>query len=172
MKLSDRAKQIISAVAPTLGATLGGPLGGLAGNILAKTLGADPSDSKTVEDAILSQSPEIIANIRLAEIDLEKAAQANEIELERVNAGDRANARAREIATGDWTTKILAYTVVGSFCALVFAVLFHQVTAESTIAGAVIGYLSAKAEQVIAYYFGSSAGSKAKTDALTNLAQK
>ena len=45
-----------------------------------------------------------------------------------------------------------------------FSVLFGEITAESAIAGTVIGYLSAKAEQVTAYYFGSSAGSKAKTD--------
>ena len=32
------------------------------------------------------------------------------------------------------------------------------------VIGTLIGYVSAKAEQVIAYYFGSSAGSKAKTD--------
>jgi hypothetical protein len=44
-----------------------------------------------------------------------------------------------------------------------------EVRAESTIAHAVSGYLSAKAEQVTAYYFGSSAGSKAKTDLMARL---
>ncbi len=32
------------------------------------------------------------------------------------------------------------------------------------LAGALVGYVSAKAEQVIAYYFGSSSGSEQKTE--------
>ena len=65
---------------------------------------------------------------------------------------------------------MLAYTIIFAFVAMAFSVLFGTMTAESTLAGAVIGYLSAKAEQVVAYYFGSSAGSAAKTAILADAA--
>ena len=39
---------------------------------------------------------------------------------------------------------------------------------ESAMAGTLVGYLSAKAEQVVAFYFGSSAGSQKKDEMLHN----
>lgn len=177
MKLSERAKQIVSAVAPVLGATLGGPLGGLAGNVLARTLGVNPDDSKAVETAILSQSPDIVAQIRLAEIDLQKQAADNDLDLERINAADRANARAREVSTADsWTPRVLAAVIVGGFLMCVYMVLGGRVASlnEPLVAGMVgtmIGYASAKADQVVSYYFGSSASSKSKDDTLATIAK-
>lgn len=163
MKFSEAAKKILSAVAPTIATALGGPLAGAAtAQILAK-FGGDP---QATEAALASASPETLVQLKQLDLEFQKFLAQNDIDLEKIHAGDRANAREREIRMGDWTTRILAYTVIGSFCALVFSVLFGQVQAESTIAGAVIGYLSAKAEQVIAYYFGSSQGSKQKTDLL------
>lgn len=87
------------------------------------------------------------------------------VERERIAADDRASARERETRAQDGTVRVLAYMIVGTFLAAVGALLFSGVTVDSALAGALIGYLSAKAEQVVAYYYGSSAGSKAK-DAL------
>lgn len=168
MKLSDKAKQIISAVAPTLGATLGGPLGGLAGAVLAKTLGVPEANPKALEDAILSQSPDAVAKIRLAEIELEKQAKANEIDLERINSADRANAREREIRTGDNTPAILAYGISAGFFGVLFYMLNFGVPKEGGEALLVmLGSLGTAWAGITAYYFGSSAGSKLKTDLLS-----
>jgi hypothetical protein len=38
--------------------------------------------------------------------------------------------------------------------------------------GTLIGYVSAKADQVVSYYFGSSSGSKEKTQAMTDAMSK
>ena len=51
------------------------------------------------------------------------------------------------------------------------AVVFGHSVADSTITGAIIGYLSAKAEQVVSYYFGSSAGSKDKDETISAIAK-
>lgn len=164
MRLSDKAKSVLKAVAPTLATALGGPLAGAATKIIVGKLGGDESK---VEDLISAADPQTLLSLKQADNDFKVKMRELDIREEDLHAQDRASARAREIALrGDLTTKVLAYTVVGSFCALVFAVLFGEVSAESTIAGAVIGYLSAKAEQVVAYYFGSSIGSKQKTDIL------
>ena len=46
---------------------------------------------------------------------------------------------------------------------MAYGVLFMHISVDSALAGTVIGYLSAKAEQVLTYYFGSTIGSKMKT---------
>jgi hypothetical protein len=172
MKFSDRAREVISAVAPVLGATLGGPLGGLAGNMLAQTLGVKPDDPKALENAILTQSPEVIGQIRLAEIELQKQAQANELDLERINAGDRASARARQIALGDSTPTIIAYVVIGATLFLEGYAFLHGLpsTVDKVIVGRILGTFDTATGMILTFFYGSSMGSKAKTDALTTIA--
>lgn len=85
---------------------------------------------------------------------------------------DRADARAREIATQDETPRTLAFAIIGGFLGAVLMILIAVLWGDPNmkdptvagLVGTVIGYLSAKAEQVASYYFGSSAGSKAKTE--------
>jgi hypothetical protein len=171
MKFSDRAREVISAVAPVLGATLGGPLGGLAGNMLAQTLGVKPDDPKALENAILTQSPEVIGQIRLAEIELQKQAQANEIDLERLNAGDRADARAREIRTGDRTQAHLAYAVsAGFFCVLGFLLIEGTPEHGGDAMLVLLGSLGTAWTAIVSYFYGSSTGSKDHAAALTSIA--
>lgn len=166
MKIDWRS--VVGSVAPALATALGSPLAGVAVKAIASGFGKPEAKENEVADIIAAGDPQTLVQLREINTKFEKDMAALDIDLERLASEDRANARDREVRMGgDWTVRILAYTIVGSFCALVFSVLFGQVTAESTIAGAVIGYLSAKAEQVVAYYFGSSAGSKHKTDILS-----
>lgn len=174
MKLGEKAKQIISAVAPVLGATLGGPLGGLAGNVLAKTLGVE-GDPKALEKTIVAQSPETVAKIRLAEIELEKQAQAQELDLERINAQDRASAREREIRTGDKTPRNLAYTYTAGFF-LTLGAQFWLVIGGQEINPVALRLLDATTGVLFAmmlatkdYYFGTSSGSKSKDSMIEKL---
>ena len=53
--------------------------------------------------------------------------------------------------------------MVGAFIAMVGATLAGFAKVESVLAGTLVGYLSAKCEQVLAYYFGSSKGSEQKS---------
>ena len=85
------------------------------------------------------------------------------VDLERLANEDRDSARRREINLRDWTPRVLAFAILLAFFAMAGGVLFGELKATDAMAGAIIGYLSAKAEQVVAYYFGSSAGSKQKT---------
>jgi len=76
--------------------------------------------------------------------------------------------RDRQINVKDNVNKILAYSVVGAFIAMVSATLLGYAKVESVLAGTLVGYLSAKCEQVLAYYFGSSKGSSEKTSMIYN----
>lgn len=163
LKLSDKAKEIIGAVAPTLGTVLGGPLGGLGGAILAKTLGVDTE--KAVEDQILQQSPDNIVKLRMAEMELEKFAQQNRIDLSKIEVEDRKDARL--LAQKDMRPHIVLSAV---FLGGYFAVLWMLMTggievsadykAEMSI---LFGVITANVPTIMAFWFGSSYGSSQKT---------
>lgn len=87
---------------------------------------------------------------------------------------DRKNARAREMAVKGNTVSTLAYIIVGAFVGVSVFMISHPYIFPGTkmepeqlgMVGTIVGYLAAKAEQVASYYFGSSASSDKKTDAM------
>jgi hypothetical protein len=111
-------------------------------------------------------TPEQIAGIKELELRFQNDEKERGFRYAELEFKDRDSARQREMQTKDYTNRVLAYTIVGSFIAMVGAALLGYAKVESALAGTLVGYLSAKAEQVLAYYFGSSAGSQAKTDLL------
>ena len=155
----------IKTIAPMLGAALLGPLGGAAAAFIADKLGIESKTVEAVSEVLNSgkMTPDQISAIKLAEMDFKKFLESNKIKMEEIAAADRNSARNREVQVKDNTNKILTFTVVGAFIAMVGATLMGFAKVESVLAGTLVGYLSAKAEQVLAYYFGSSAGSKDKT---------
>ena len=157
--------EFLKTLAPMLGTALGGPLGGAAAAFIADKLGIESKTVEAVTEVLNSgkMTPDQISAIKLAEMDFKKFLESNKIKMEEIAAADRNSARNREVQVKDNTNKILAFTVVGAFIAMVGATLMGFAKVESVLAGTLVGYLSAKAEQVLAYYFGSSAGSKDKT---------
>jgi len=60
----------------------------------------------------------------------------------------------------------LALLIVVTFLATAGLTLFGLTKVDSVLAGTLMGYLSAKCEQVVSFYFGSSAGSQRKDELL------
>ena len=117
MKLGDKVKSLLGALAPTIGTALGGPLGGLAGNVLSNALGTN--DPAKAEELLLAGKPETMLALKEGErlflLEMEKLG----LQREQLVVDDRKNAREREIKTGDNTTRNLAYiTVIGFFAVL------------------------------------------------------
>ena len=166
--------KILGTVAPTIGTLIGGPLGGMAMTAIADALGIDPDDTKKVQDAINSgklTADQIVA-LKKADQDMEIKLKELGIQADKLEFDDRQNAREREVKlAGSWTTTGLAWLVVTAFVGIVYCVLVGGSKVEGALAGTLIGYMSAKAEQIIAYYFGSSRGSDDKTKALADIAR-
>ena len=59
-------KNIVGAVAPTLGTALGGPMGGMAANMIADVLGV-PNTPKAIEKGIAEATPEQMLELKKAE---------------------------------------------------------------------------------------------------------
>jgi hypothetical protein len=72
-----------------------------------------------------------------------------------------------QVATKSYLVPSLAIIVVTSFVGVVISTLAGFSTIDSVMAGTLIGYLSAKADQVLSFFFGSTAGSQRKTELLS-----
>lgn len=171
-------KRIVGTVAPALATALGGPLAGVAVKTIGdKILGKPDATEDEVAAAVAAADPNML--IKLKEIDAEfnKAMLDAGIKLEEIAAGDRASARLREVNTHDsWTPRVIATVVIGGFLFCVYAILGGHVQDlkdpfVSGLIGTMIGYTSAKADQIVSYYFGSSASSKSKDDTISTIAK-
>jgi hypothetical protein len=175
-------KKVLGVAAPMLGTALGGPLGGAAAATLVSKLGlttangqpVDPANQTDFETAMANAllQPAQIVQLRLAEQDFEKnmaeLGLKTKEDLLKIDADDRANARDREVKTGDKTPKYLGWTVVLATFGLEGTMLFHALppNIDPVILGRILGTLDMAVALVLGYYFGSSAGSAAKNDLL------
>jgi len=155
----------LKTIAPTIATALGTPLAGMAVAAISKAIGCEPEE---VQNVISSGklTAEQVASIQLAELELKKQAQSMGLDFAKLTVEDRKSARDMQIATKSMLVPSLAILIVSAFIGVVIATLGGFAVVDSVLAGTLIGYLSAKAEQVVNFYFGSSAGSKEKTDLL------
>lgn len=162
----------IATYAPALGAALAPVTGGMSAvigsgiGILGKVFGlGDKPDPDALKQAI-STDPQ--AALKLALADKEWQLQMYQAETDRlkVQIDDIKSAREREVAVKDNVNRNLAFIIVVSFIVMVGGTLAGYAKVDSALMGTLVGYLSAKAEQVLSYYFGSSRGSMEKTQLL------
>jgi hypothetical protein len=153
------------------------PGGNLAMSALGQILKVEPSDGKAVSwddlgAAAINAPPEIRVALQAEEnrhLEAMKQMGVNSVEeFERIAAGDRANAREREIKTGDkLTPRALACIVVIAWVATQTVMLFHIIDPSMReLVARVLGTLDAALMLVLGYYFGSSAGSAAKDETI------
>ena len=170
MSFSSTAKSIIASVAPLLGTAIGGPFGGLAGTLLSKALGT--SDPKAQEAAITSADPDILLKLKQADNDFQAQLKSLQIDEEKLSFDDTANARAREMAVKDSTPRIIAYLVILLVLVAEGSMFFvgQPKGMDGVVLGRILGTLDSALMLVLGYYFGSSAGSTSKSDALNQIA--
>ena len=171
-------KSIIGSVAPTLATALGGPFAGMATRaISAAVLGKPDGKEKELEAALEMADPEVFERIKKADQEFEAEMKRLDVNLEDIAHKDRLSARLREQLVGGKANPILAGIIIAGFLIMVWYVLTKGLNAEmdpgmAALAGTLIGYVSAKADQVVSYYFGSSAGSKEKTNVFEKMLVK
>lgn len=158
----DSLVGILKTAAPALATAVAGPAGGMAVKLIADKLGIEDSTIEGVT-AALQGNPEL--QLKLREIDLK--------ELE-VHAKDRDSARNREMAIAvsenaptlnKIVTPVLALGVVSLSFVLFTILIFVDVKDNAKdILIYILGVLSAAVTQILSYYFGSSQGSKDKSE--------
>lgn len=169
MSLLDQFGPLLGQVAPTIATALGGPLAGIAVKTLSNVLlGHENGSEDDVKGAMATASPDQLVALKKIDADFKAHMKELDIDLERIAAGDRDSARKMQTETKDWTPKILAYFITfGFFGALIWLMVFGIPQTGTEVLLMMLGSLSTSWTGVVQFYYGSSAGSKAKTDALT-----
>lgn len=159
---------LLGQIAPTIATALGGPLAGLAVKTLSNVLfGNEEGTPADIVQALQGASPEQLVALKKIDAEFKLKMQELEIDLERISAGDRDSARKREMALADMTPKVLAASITVGFFGILFWMFIYGVPKNGNEALLLmLGALQTAFTGVIAYYFGSSAGSKAKNDLL------
>ena len=173
-------KSLLGTIAPWIAGAIGGPIAGTAvkiglGAIGLTPTGDDQKDQKLFADGIVGASTDQLLALKQADNDFAVKMRTlgfqEAVELEKIAADDRANARAREIAVKDKTPKQLAVgTTLGFFALLaIMAFIPMQQTAHDVIVS-MTGSLGTVWIMVMSYYFGSSSGSQKKDETIKSMA--
>lgn len=168
--------EFLKTIVPMLGTAVStvNPLAGLAITTIAKALGLETDDRRVIEKAIQNATPEQLVSLKKAEqefaIKMAELGYDNVKDLEAIAAGDRDSARKREIALHDMTPAILAYAVtIGFFGVLSYVLSYGTPEKGGDALLVMLGSLGTAWAGIIAYYFGSSAGSAKKDITIANL---
>jgi hypothetical protein len=168
----EKALQVLRTVAPTIALAAAGPFGPLAATALSAVLGTAPGDSKAAEGALLTATPDQLLALKKAEEDFQVQLKTLDISEEKLAFDDTANARAREAAVKDWTPQILAYGVTAGFFSILGFLLWNGKPLGGDVIMVMLGSLGAAFTGIVQYYYGSSAGSAAKTATLDKIVSK
>jgi hypothetical protein len=154
----------LEQIAPTIATALGGPLAGLAVDAVSKAIGIDPKDVQaTIDSGKLSA--EQIMSIKQAEIAMAARAQEMGLDFAKLTNEDRKSARDMQVATKSYLPPTLAIGVTLGFFGILGGLMYGQIEHAPQI-DIMLGSLGTAWTGIIAFYFGSSAGSQAKDDLL------
>lgn len=156
----------LKQIAPTVATALGGPLAGMAISVVSKAIGVDEDKvGDLIKDNKLTA--EQIAQVKIAEIELQKQAQELGLNFAKLEVDDRKSAREMQAATRSIVPPALAAIVTVGFFGILVMMLLGKVDSNNPAILMMLGSLGTAWTGIIAYYFGSSAGSQAKTDLLS-----
>jgi len=168
MDLLKQFGPLLGQIAPTIATALGGPLAGIAVKTLSNVLlGHENGSEEDVSAAIASASPDQLAALKKIDADFKAHMKELDIDLERIAAGDRDSARQMQRDTKDWVPKVLAIVITLGFFGILIWMLLNGMPKTGTEALLMmLGALGTAWTGVVNFYYGSSAGSKAKNDLL------
>lgn len=179
MNLLKSAGQVLATMAPTIATAVGGPFAGMAVTQLEALFGIDPTtpqDAKqaAIEQGLLTATPDQLLALKKLEQDFALQMEQLGITRDQLAYADTANARAREIALKDMTPRIIAYGVIGATFFLEGYLIIRGMpnmdAQMAIVVGRVLGTFDTATALILSYYFGSSAGSASKTDAINSIA--
>lgn len=156
-------------------ASLGGPIGTMAATLVGKAIGADKVEPSTegISTAIATAFADPAQRAALIQAEQQFQLQMAELGYKDAEAlagtaqADRASARQREMTLKDRIPALLAIAITIGFFGVLGYMLLRPIPPTGHDAMLLmLGSLSTAWAAVVGYYFGSSAGSAAKTDLL------
>jgi len=157
MVLSTPASLILNTVCPILGSAIAGPLAAIVARKISTCLLGKPDGTPE----------EISSAIMLANFDQLVLLQGIEVEFNKLSPKPIHSI----VKTTDWTPKFIALITITSFFTYIGLVTFypfeHPLPME--FVNLAIGWIGGVATAIVSYYFGSSSGSKHKSDIIERM---
>lgn len=170
-------KDVISSVAPGLATAFGGPLAGAAVKVIAdKVLGTPGASQEEVIQALSSGSltGEQIVALKAAEQQFQLELTKISVDTEKAYLQDVQDARARQVAIKDTMPQTIFFLLLAVYV-LEFGVFVSGIVPQDDFVRALLTRAFATVETgltgAIAYFIGSSRGSKASGDAVRKIAE-
>lgn len=165
-------KSILGGIAPTIATALGGPMAGAATKFIAShLLGDENATEKDIEQFVLGANPEQLATIKQIDNNFKLKMKELDVDLERISVDNTKSARVMATKTSMWPQIILsALFVVGYFVVLI-ALALGLLSIPDNVKDVVVlllGIMTRELPTIMQFWFGSSFGSKKKTDKLEN----
>lgn len=155
-------KSLIGTVAPTIATAVGGPAGGMAVKLITETLGLKKKATDQEIYEAVQTNPDALVKLKDAEYAFKKHLSDNDVKLADIAAKDTDSARKRQIALKDKAPAVIAGVVIIGYFGLIAILAFYDIKNVDVLT-LLLGALSTAFGSIVAYYFGSSAGSKEKT---------
>jgi hypothetical protein len=162
----DKLLELLKNAAPALATIVGGPVGGLAVSAIADMLGVKDDVNAVVKH--LTANPDDIYKLR--ELDLKQF----ELEAQDRDSARKAHAEIATSANSSGVEKLvvpfLALGTVGLAFVFIAVLMFIDIpdNQQQMIIYA-LGFITSSAGQVLSFYFGSSQGSKDKSELMKGL---
>lgn len=160
-------RETLRSVAPGIAAAFGGPLAGAAVKILGDKLLGSPNASEEDVASALANGTLTGDQIRA----LREAEMSFEVEMARVDQArdgaileDKKDARAMQVAVRSWVPAALAIFVTVGFFTILLGLMYGTLNTNNDALLIMLGSLGTAWTGIIAYYFGSSAGSARKDE--------
>ena len=160
---------ILKTIAPWLATAISGPLGGLAVSTACDALGLSEKTELNLKTALAEASSADLLALKKADQDFQVTLKTLDIksltDLETIAAGDRASARSMAVATQSSVPRNLTYFLTAGMTALMGALILKGIPDSGVVQLLLGNYVTAWLGSTV-YWFGSSVGSKNKTDLL------
>lgn len=167
-------KTLLKQLAPTAASLLFGPAAGVLVDAAAKALGIDGATVDQVRDTIRKGelSGDQIAAIRKLEIEAQAKEKELGIRADELIIADRDSARRMQITTPSRMPATLTIIITLGFFGTLGAMFLHPEIKDSAPLMIMLGQLSAGWAAALAFWLGTTSGSKSKTDLLATRIEK
>ncbi|MEM1142744.1 MAG: hypothetical protein AAGI88_09185 [Pseudomonadota bacterium] len=171
-------KKTIATVAPAIATALGTPLAGVAVHTAFKALGLEGDDEESaLSAAVASGNPNVLVELRKAEqefeIHLERIGvtlEELEVQKQKIAADSTEGARRLAVSKGTYTQNVLSALYTVGYFAMVIGLMAGKLNIPNGSTGGatltLIGVMTKAQADILHFWFGSSLGSKQKTDAI------